>query len=128
MCVCGGGGSETEREVTLTLCVQDSLTRTMGEFAGVLPDYHKPDIMTLITSYMDSVGGGAGGGASGREVKRQLSSKISSSGRYIHTTYLITGHINQDTLPNSVLMKALCTIYTHICLYLSCTVLCCEHH
>ena len=31
---------------------QDSITRTMGEFAGVLPDYHKPDIMNLINSYM----------------------------------------------------------------------------
>ena len=31
---------------------QDSLTKTMGEFAGVLPDYQKPDIMTLINSYM----------------------------------------------------------------------------
>ena len=36
---------------------QDSITRTMGEFAGVLPDYHKPDIMNLINSYMPSVSG-----------------------------------------------------------------------
>ena len=65
---------------------QDSLTRTMGEFAGVLPDYHKPDIMTLITSYMDSAGGGAGGGASGtvsEERGEQLSSNKTSSGRCV---------------------------------------------
>ena len=49
----------------------------MGEFAGVLPDYHKPDIMTLITSYMEPGGGGVGpgGGASGEVMKRQLSKK-----------------------------------------------------
>ena len=35
------------------MCVQESLTQTMGKFAGVLPDYHKPDIITLITSYME---------------------------------------------------------------------------
>lgn len=59
----------------------------MGEFAGVLPDYHKPDIMTLITSYMGSVGAGVVGvagpgvaGVAGRpevEMKRQLSKKES---------------------------------------------------
>ena len=49
----------------------------MGEFAGVLPDYHKPDIMTLITSYMEPAGGGAGsgGGTPGEVMKRQLSKK-----------------------------------------------------
>lgn len=31
---------------------QKSITKTVGEFAGVLPDYHKPDIMNLINSYM----------------------------------------------------------------------------
>lgn len=31
---------------------QKSITKTVGEFAGVLPDYHKPDIMSLINSYM----------------------------------------------------------------------------
>ena len=31
---------------------QRSITKTVGEFAGVLPDYHKPDIMNLINSYM----------------------------------------------------------------------------
>lgn len=32
----------------------------MGEFAGVLPDYHKPDILGLINSYVPvSEGGGA---------------------------------------------------------------------
>ena len=58
----------------------------MGEFASVLPDYHKPDIMTLITSYMDSTGGVAGGGTSRkeekREMKRQLSYQMTATGRY----------------------------------------------
>ncbi len=31
---------------------QESITKTVGEFAGALPDYHKPDIMNLINSYM----------------------------------------------------------------------------
>ena len=31
---------------------QLSITKTMAEFAGALPDYHKPDIMNLINSYM----------------------------------------------------------------------------
>ena len=31
---------------------QNSITKAVGEFAGVLPDYHKPDIMNLINSYM----------------------------------------------------------------------------
>ena len=38
-----------------SLRFQDSLTKTMGEFAGVLPDYQKPDIMTLINTYMPTV-------------------------------------------------------------------------
>ena len=38
-----------------SLRFQDSLTKTMGEFAGVLPDYQKPDIMTLINSYMPTL-------------------------------------------------------------------------
>ena len=37
---------------------QRSITRTVGEFAGVLPDYHKPDIMNLINSYMVTTGDG----------------------------------------------------------------------
>jgi len=36
---------------------QDSITKTIGEFAGVLPDYHKPDIMNLINSYMPATSG-----------------------------------------------------------------------
>ena len=36
---------------------QDSITKTIGEFAGVLPDYHKPDIMNLINSYMPAESG-----------------------------------------------------------------------
>ncbi len=35
---------------------QQSITKTVGEFAGVLPDYHKPDIMNLINSYMVPTG------------------------------------------------------------------------
>ena len=57
----------------------------MGEFAGVLPDYHKPDIMTLITSYMASSEGEEGGGEAvkGDRVKRHLS--IKGTGRYCWT-------------------------------------------
>ena len=52
----------------------------MGEFASVVPDYHKPDIMTLITSYMDPVVGGA----TGREVERGgMKRQKSSSGKYV---------------------------------------------
>lgn len=53
------GSSEQDRGRNDSLRFQDSLTKTMGEFAGVLPDYQKPDIMTLINSYMpapDEVG------------------------------------------------------------------------
>lgn len=63
----------------------------MGEFARVLPDYHKPDIMTLITSYMGTVGGGvASGRAEGKvELKQQVSK---NSGRYIpHPLAKVTG-------------------------------------
>lgn len=35
-----------------SLKFQRSITKTVGDFAGVLPDYHKPDIMNLINSYM----------------------------------------------------------------------------
>ena len=44
--------SEQHQGLQDSLRFQDSLTKTMGEFAGVLPDYQKPDIMTLINSYM----------------------------------------------------------------------------
>ena len=37
---------------------QRSITKTVGEFAGVLPDYHKPDIMSLINSYMVTTANG----------------------------------------------------------------------
>ena len=43
---------ERDQNIQDSLRFQDSLTKTMGEFAGVLPDYQKPDIMTLINSYM----------------------------------------------------------------------------
>jgi hypothetical protein len=70
-------------EASTNTAFQDSLTRTMGEFAGVLPDYHKPDIMTLITSYMDPAGGVAGGRATGREERGGMKRQISSSGKYV---------------------------------------------
>ena len=37
---------------------QKSITKTVGEFAGALPDYHKPDVMNLINSYMVYTGAG----------------------------------------------------------------------
>ena len=46
------GSVERNQNLQDSLRFQDSLTKTMGEFAGVLPDYQKPDIMTLINSYM----------------------------------------------------------------------------
>ena len=46
---------EHNQNVQDSMKFQDSLTKTMGEFAGVLPDYQKPDIMTLINSYMPTV-------------------------------------------------------------------------
>ena len=49
------GVVEHNQNVQDSLKFQDSLTKTMGEFAGVLPDYQKPDIMTLINSYMPTV-------------------------------------------------------------------------
>ena len=61
----------------------------MGEFAGVLPDYHKPDIMTLITSYMDPAGGGAGGGASRREEMGGMKRQKFSSGKYVESPQFV---------------------------------------
>lgn len=49
------GSVEHNQNVQDSLKFQDSLTKTMGEFAGVLPDYQKPDIMTLINSYMPTL-------------------------------------------------------------------------
>lgn len=49
------GPVEQNQNIQDSLKFQDSLTKTMGEFAGVLPDYQKPDIMTLINSYMPNV-------------------------------------------------------------------------
>ncbi len=49
------GSVERNQNVQDSLKFQDSLTKTMGEFAGVLPDYQKPDIMTLINSYMPTL-------------------------------------------------------------------------
>ena len=39
---------------------QQSITKTVGDFADALPDYHKPDIMNLINSYMVHTGGVSG--------------------------------------------------------------------
>lgn len=52
--------SQSEAQ-TLSQSFQRSITKTVGEFAGVLPDYHKPDIMSLINSYMVPEGSGTGG-------------------------------------------------------------------
>jgi hypothetical protein len=51
-------GSQDEPAATLedSQKFQKSITKTVGEFAGVLPDYHKPDIMSLINSYMVTSG------------------------------------------------------------------------
>lgn len=43
---------------------QRSITKTVGEFAGVLPDYHKPDIMSLINSYVVITGPNSDGNMS----------------------------------------------------------------
>ena len=43
--------SEGPSDLTSSLTFQQSITITVGEFAGVLPDYHKPDILELINSY-----------------------------------------------------------------------------
>ena len=49
------GPIERNQTIQDSLKFQDSLTKTMGEFVGVLPDYQSPDIMTLINSYMPSL-------------------------------------------------------------------------
>lgn len=46
------GPLEMQQSSEDSLKFQKSITKTVGEFAGVLPDYHKPDIMHLINSYM----------------------------------------------------------------------------
>ena len=67
-----------------SLRFQGSLTKTMGEFAGVLPDYQKPDIMTLINSYMPTpdelpgvevVTGSEAAGASAQAGEEQTANK-----------------------------------------------------
>ena len=67
-----------------SLRFQGSLTKTMGEFAGVLPDYQKPDIMTLINSYMPApdelpgvevVTGSEAAGASAQAGEEQTANK-----------------------------------------------------
>lgn len=56
-------GSQDELQVSSedSQKFQKSITKTVGEFAGVLPDYHKPDIMSLINSYMVITGPSADG-------------------------------------------------------------------
>ncbi len=44
--------SEGASALTSSQTFQQSITKTVGEFAGVLPDYHKPDILGLINSYV----------------------------------------------------------------------------
>ena len=44
--------AEGPTDLSSSLTFQRSITKTVGEFAGVLPDYHKPDILGLINSYV----------------------------------------------------------------------------
>ena len=44
--------SNESEELSDSRQFQKSITKTVGDFAGVLPDYHKPDIMGLINSYV----------------------------------------------------------------------------
>ncbi len=55
--------SEGPSDLTSSLTFQQSITITVGEFAGVLPDYHKPDILGLINSYVPVASGGLDSGA-----------------------------------------------------------------
>ncbi len=57
--------AEGPSDLTSSLTFQQSITITVGEFAGVLPDYHKPDILGLINSYVPVPSGGPDSGASG---------------------------------------------------------------
>ena len=76
-----------------SLKFQDSLTKTMGEFAGVLPDYQKPDIMTLINSYMPpleelsivEVVPGSETKARGAQIDEPVDKEHPLSDRYLHT-------------------------------------------
>lgn len=90
----------TSVEASTNGAFQDSLTKTMGEFAGVLPDYHKPDIMTLITSYMDTGGGGANRAA----IKRQ---KSCSSNAVLRVSLVKAMRSIAETYRHNVLETAL---------------------
>lgn len=48
----------------------------MGEFAGVLPDYHKPDIMNLINSYVVIPGSSTSGNNSGNTLESGLHQEL----------------------------------------------------
>lgn len=54
----GPVGAQDEVSSDDSLKFQKSITKTVGDFAGALPDYHKPDIMNLINSYVDITGPG----------------------------------------------------------------------
>ena len=58
----GPVGSQDEVQMSFddSAKFQKSITKTVGEFAGALPDYHKPDIMSLINSYVQTTGYSAG--------------------------------------------------------------------
>ena len=55
--------SEGPSDLTSSLTFQQSITITVGEFAGVFPDYHKPDILELINSYVPVASRGLDSGA-----------------------------------------------------------------
>ena len=87
----------------------------MGEFASVLPDYHKPDIMTLITSYMDPAGGVAGGGVTGREERgggRGMKRQISSSGKYVWNV-TVFGNPQENSDPLHKILTPCFTLGAH---------------
>ncbi len=50
--------SEGPSDLMSSLTFQQSITITGGEFARVLPDYHKPDILGLINSHVPVASGG----------------------------------------------------------------------
>lgn len=85
----GTHGAESEQLVSSqdSQQFQESITKTVGEFAGVLPDYHKPDIMNLINSYMpgngDVAGGVVSGAAAATETEITIQPMTSGTGRFV---------------------------------------------
>lgn len=92
-----------------SLRFQDSLTKTMGEFAGALPDYQKPDIMSLINSYMPTSEELAGvdvvteseantSAAQAGKEEHAVSRDHPLSNRYFHKSYhliIVVAHYHQ---------------------------------